>query len=170
MNDGDDLKDHLGKFFDVVDKLEEMEKKDKDLLSVMLLYRPRNMRILDTPSSQEIRFLNVLRIKIAEEYKARLNETRSTGQAIYSKRYLEKRNFKSPKEGSSKSSKSNGEASNTFKFNCHKCHKIDRKAINCGEKMKDTAKIAEDLSLYVEALQTSKERSSNWCLDSGATS
>jgi len=39
MNDEDDLKDHLGKFFDVVDKLEEIEVKiDNDLLSVMLLY------------------------------------------------------------------------------------------------------------------------------------
>jgi len=39
MNDEDDLKNHLGKFFDVVDKLEKMEVKiDNNLLSVMLLY------------------------------------------------------------------------------------------------------------------------------------
>jgi len=176
MNDEDDLKDHLGKFFDVVDKLEEMEVKiDNDLLSVMLLYslpeKYENFRCA-IESRDSLPAPDVLRVKIAEEYEARLNETRSSGQAMYSKRHPGKHNFKRSKERNSKSSSSNGETSNVFKFKCHKCHKIGHKAINCGEKTKDTAKNAEDLSLYIEeaSFKTSEGGPPSWCLDSGATS
>ncbi|XP_071580679.1 uncharacterized protein [Temnothorax nylanderi] len=164
MDDGGDLKDHLGKFFDAVDKLEEMEVKvDRDLLSIMLLYslpeKYENFRCA-IESRDTLPTPDVLKIKITKECEARLNETWNPSQAMYlAKHYPGKRNFRKLKEEGSKPKSSEGTSNGSFKFKCHKCHKVGHKAIDCGEKKKDVAKNAEDLSLYVdEALQTLEEK------------
>jgi len=73
MNDGGDVKNHLGKFFDAVDKLEEMEIKiDNDLLSIMLLYslpeKFENFRCV-IESRDSLPAPDALRIKIRRSVK-----------------------------------------------------------------------------------------------------
>lgn len=152
MDDGGDLKDHLGKFFDVVDKLEEMEVRiDQDLLSVMLLYslpeKYENFRCA-IESRDSLPTPDVLRVKIIEEHEARSSEIRNTSQAMYSARNRPgKRNFRKPKEEASKPKSSEDTNSEPFRFKCHKCHKVGHKAIDCGDGKKVAARNAEDLNV-----------------------
>lgn len=71
MEDGDDVREHVQKFFDTVDKLAEINVEiNSELLAIMLLYRlpPSfdNFRCA-IESRDELPSLDVLRIKIMEE-------------------------------------------------------------------------------------------------------
>ncbi|GJQ87841.1 hypothetical protein Trydic_g1809 [Trypoxylus dichotomus] len=80
MSKGSDVRDHLNLFFDIVDKLRDLEVEiNADLLAIMLLY--------SLPSSFQnfrcaIKFRNglptpeILRIKVIQEYDVRKNESR----------------------------------------------------------------------------------------------
>lgn len=59
-----------------------------------------------------------------------------------------------------------------FKHRCHKCHEVGHKAVDCESKKKDTARKAEDVSFFADAVfeAQSAENRGSWCLDSGATS
>lgn len=91
MKDGDDLKQHLAEFFDAVDKLESMEVKiHGDLLSIMLLYSLpstfENFRCA-IESRDTLPDTETLKIKIVEEYNARLrkSETYDSSAAMFAK-------------------------------------------------------------------------------------
>lgn len=82
--DGADVREHVNKFFDTVDKLEEMEIQiNRDSLSIMLLYSmPSNFENFRyaIESRDELPTPKTLRVKILEKYKARRNESRSASQ------------------------------------------------------------------------------------------
>lgn len=98
MQESDDVREYIQKFFDTVDKLSEMDVDiNVDLLSVMLLHSLPpvfdNFRCAiesrDTLSSPES-----LRIKIIEESEARKHETReSNSDAMLAKRYSGKKHY-----------------------------------------------------------------------------
>lgn len=75
MEDGADVREHVNKFFDTVDKLEEMDIEiNKDLLSIMLLYSmPSNFENFRCAieSRDELPTPETLRVKILKEYEAR---------------------------------------------------------------------------------------------------
>lgn len=174
MEDGADVREHVNKFFDTVDKLEEMEIEiNKDLLSIMLLYSmPSNFENFRCviESRDELPTPENLRVKILEEYEARKNESRiNTQNAMVSVKDSRKRRPQMKfKNNSGESSSGKGE----FKYRCHKCHEIGHKAVECDSKKKDTAKQSEDVSFFADtALEAqSTECRKGWCLDSGATS
>lgn len=79
LEDGGDVKEHLAKFFDAVDKLKGMDVKiNGDLLSIMLLYSlPAsydNFRC-SMESRDELPTADVLKVKIIEETEARRVES-----------------------------------------------------------------------------------------------
>lgn len=177
MEDGADIREHVNKFFDTVDKLEEMEIEiNKDLLSIMLLYSmPSNFEHFRCAieSRDELPSPEALRVKILEEYEARKNKSRINLQnAMLSVKDIRKRRppikSKYERKKSIKSSSDKGE----FKYRCDKCHEIGHKTVDCESKKKGTAKKAEDVSFFADAAfkAQSAENKGSCCLDSGATS
>ncbi|KMQ86259.1 retrovirus-related gag-pol polyprotein [Lasius niger] len=189
MEDGGDVHEHTRKFFDTVDKLNEMEVEiNPDLLSIMLLYSLppsfQNFRcaiesrdVLPTPE--------ILRIKITEESDARKSDSHTVTQNAM---VANKRNQMRRHQGNEKGWK-NKSKSEPFKFQCHRCRKFGHKAVDCrskdencrskDEKGQPSAKKSEDVSLYASedssiqnvALRAEiNNRQEAWCLDSGATS
>lgn len=120
------MRDHIGKMFDIIDKLEEMDVKiDKDLLTVMILYSLpstfENFRCA-VESRYELPSPEVICVKIIEESDAKKNETRSAVQnamsvkKIYFKNKIKLVN-REPEKGE-------------FKYRCHRCRQIGHKAVD----------------------------------------
>lgn len=193
MEDDEDVREYLRKFFDTVDKLNDMEVDiNPDLLTVMLLYSlPPCFKNFwcAIESRDELPTPEVLRVKIVEEHDARKNDTRATGQGAMIAKRFEKR-YRNPKErkGSTASEKK------LFKFKCHRCGKVGHKASECNSSTEDNqasskssekAKTADadDVCVFAcvptnndqdpdvqKALQAMiATREDRWCLDSGCT-
>ncbi|KMQ88472.1 retrovirus-related gag-pol polyprotein [Lasius niger] len=185
MEDDEDVREHLRKFFDTVDKLSDMEVTiNPDLLTVMLLYslppRFENFRCA-IESRDELPTPEVLRVKIAEEHDARKNDARIAGQgAMIAKRSERHRNPKE-KKGNVASQKK------PFKFKCHSCGKVGHKASDCqsptehktSAKNPEKGKMADTDDVSVFACVPAKQEVfqameathvDRWCLDSGCTS
>lgn len=177
MTEGEDVREHLTKFFDTVDKLDEMEVQiNQDLLAIRLLYSLphsfENFRC-DIESRDELPSPEILRIKIVEESDARKGGAREDiPNAMFAKKKFDRR-------GEKVENKTKFE---TFKFKCHRCRKIGHKAADCKEKLKqdDKANCAEsNASLYVvedatacavkNLAKSSVARNATWCIDSGCT-
>ncbi|XP_029159136.1 uncharacterized protein LOC114931320 [Nylanderia fulva] len=113
MEDGANVREHVNKSFDTVDKLKEMEIKiNKDLLSIMLLYNmPSNFENFRCAieSRDELSTPEILRMKILEEFEARRNESGSALQnAMFStKNFRKKRPPTKSKDVRKKSNKEN---------------------------------------------------------------
>ena len=182
MEDGEDVREHVGKMFDVIDKLNEMGVEiDPDLLSVMLLYSLpptfENFRCA-IESRDELPTPEVVRVKIIEESDARKNETRGVVQnAMMVKKSWNKNRITTENREPGKK----GE----FKFRCHRCGERGHMAVDCKVKKREhsrpSARNAEDVSLCAienfldsdvqEALRVENDTpAKNWCLDSGASS
>ena len=181
MEDGGDVREHVSKFFDAVDKLNEMEVTiNPDLLAIMLLYSlPPNFENFRCAieSRDELPNPETLRVKIIEESDARKNDAENTMQnAMMINRGAKYRsNLKKKYESS--------ESEEKFKFKCHRCRKFGHKATDCWNKNKNPSQDAknteEDVSLRASeefvvsnaALSASgRHDEPKWCLDSGATS
>lgn len=179
MDDAGDVRDHLHKFFDIIDKLSEMEIEiNEDLLTIMLLYSLppsfENFRCA-IESRDDLPKPEILRVKIVEEYDARKNETRTViPNAMIAKNQGERR----VKNWSKNKGKANESGYKEFKYKCFRCHKQGHKAIYCPERNKEKANKAENVSLFVSVEDSVNKKAfvggleihrSNWCLDSGAT-
>lgn len=81
MDEDGDVRDHVNKFFDAVDKLQEMNVEiNSDLLAIMLLYSlPKSFENFRCAieTRDDLPTPDTLRIKIIEESDARNNETRN---------------------------------------------------------------------------------------------
>ena len=189
MEDSDDAREHVRKFFDAVDKLTEMEVAiNNDLLTIMLLYSLppcfENFRCA-IESRDDLPTPETLRVKVIEESDARKNDIRGTTQnAMIAKRW----NQNKGKAGNSGSAKKSGNSANKeeFKYRCHRCRAIGHKSVDCKNKRENiqpSAKNAEDVVLSAveyfadahdqghEALRAENDTCDRkWCIDSGATS
>lgn len=179
MNEGENIREHVNRFFDAVDKLCEMGVEiNPDLLSIMLLYSLpssfENFRCA-IESRDNLPSPDILRVKIIEESDARKNETRTSSQdALYIKK-----NFQIPKQsdspGSSSDTRGSTNKNQEIKFRCFKCKKPGHKAAKCRAKSQKSdqncSKYAENECLSAtEVFQTgANEPSTRWCLDSGAS-
>lgn len=105
MRDEDDIRDYIRTFFDIVDKLEEMEMLiNHDLLAIMLLYslpasydkfnstRFNFRRAIE--SRDKLPTLETLRVKIIEEADARKKD--STESSLQSVLIANRHNYKKP--------------------------------------------------------------------------
>lgn len=178
MDETGDVRSNIDKFFDAVDKLNEMDIViNSDLLAIMLLYslpsRFENFRCA-IEFRDELPTLEVLKVKIIEESEARKNEIRAPVQNALT---AGKKNHHWHRENKTKQM-NNATAQNdkeTRSLRCHRCHKMGHKARYCREKPKGenaSAKHTEEVSLYAFAGLGEHERGSEqkWCLDSGAMS
>lgn len=132
MREGDDVREHLRRFFDAADKLNDMEVTiNPDLLAIMLLYSlPSNFDNFRCAieSRDELLTPETPRVKIIEEYDARKGDKHDTAQnALFVGKYHKKQ--PKNKNKSNDPGKSEG-----FKFKCHRCRKIGHKASECNQK------------------------------------
>ena len=179
MAEGGDVHDHIRKFFDAVDKLQEMEVViNQDQLTIMLLYSlPHSLEnfrcAIETrdslPSAED------LKIKIIEESDARNSKERENSEARLAsgagrghyRKHFQK--AKQPEKGK--------QAEKSFPFKCHKCKQVGHKAVNCDVKVKSSEKSAkiEGMGFLITmnqqcALKTEgTPPGTKWCLDSGCT-
>ncbi|KAK9751402.1 Zinc knuckle [Popillia japonica] len=178
MEENEDIRKHVSKFFDTVDKLEEMSiEVNPDLLAIMLLYSLpssfENFRCA-IESRDELPSPEVLRIKIVEEADARakMSDSMSQSALFVSKnvkyRHGEKYGTKTGNLGSANRKE--------FKFRCYVCNKVGHIAANCREKNKRyEAKNYESkenksnkalIALYMSSNELSSEE---WFIDSCAS-
>lgn len=195
MQEDDDVRTHIARFYDAVDKLLDMEVEiNPNLLAIMLLYSLpgsfENFRcaiesrdVLPTPEA--------LKVKIIEENDARVEKSKeATPNAMFSGKPFKK--FNKQKNNYPKSDKKNSEKQDTkgsFKFRCSKCQKFGHKNADCDQNPKNSkekaknveerANVAKNVSFLVTtdavekcaAVKINENRRTNaWCLDSGCTS
>ncbi|KAH0809704.1 hypothetical protein GEV33_013085 [Tenebrio molitor] len=168
MKNGEDMRDHIRNFFDVVDKLEEMELCIiNDLLAILLLYsipdeyEPFRIAI---ETQEKLPQLEALKIKLLEEYEARKrNSKENVSDAM----------FISKNPGmSSQPKKSQDSKTQRFKFACHTCGKIGHMAKDCRSKFfkpkNPKTKPTESTRKAEVVMKLHVEHDKRWCLDSGA--
>jgi len=180
MQEDDDIREHVKKFHDIVDKRAEMNVNiNSEMLVIMLLYNLppsfANFRCA-IESRDELSSLEALQIKIVEESDARKNNARETDQNAM---FARKKKESSYKDKAGKSKPGNKEE---FKYRCHRCKEKGHKAVDCKNKKQEgcqSAKNTEDTLLCAveefsnthEALHAeNRVRDTKWCLNSGATS
>ena len=183
--DGDDVREHIRKFFDIVDKLSELEVDiHQDLLSVMLLRSlPENFENLRcaVASRDELPNPESLRIKIAEEFDARKGGDRSAAQNAMAVKWPANKNRQKSENQHEKSEKP--DANRDKRTKCHNCGVIGHRARNCRKPRKSSGQFSgktgeEYVSLYSSTATPASEiyctdRTANrdtWCIDSGCTS
>lgn len=176
IEEGSDIREHTSKFFDIVDKLNEMEVAiNPDLLAIMLLYSLpssfENFRCA-IESRDELPAPDVLRIKIIEESDARKSDTNSPAQNVMFVNRKPKQWRQYNKMAKKPTKNTTKDDTESFKFRCHKCRKNGHKAADCRSKdNKAYANCSQETFVIQEAYQTRlHDQKYAWCLDSGATS
>uniref|UniRef100_A0A6V7IJ77 Retrovirus-related Pol polyprotein from transposon TNT 1-94 n=1 Tax=Bracon brevicornis TaxID=1563983 RepID=A0A6V7IJ77_9HYME len=174
LENGGDVKEHVRNYFDIIDKLTEMDINiHNDMLAILLLYSLpasfENFRCA-IESRDDLPTLDALRIKIIEENEARNNDSRlENSNALLARKNFYRKKTEKKDEGSS--------GNQTFKFKCHRCKKKGHKSNECTAKTQSN--LAQDLCLYSVVDIAAEERAfgaisqseaSDWCLDSGCTS
>ncbi|GBM45587.1 hypothetical protein AVEN_151965-1 [Araneus ventricosus] len=109
METGSDVSDHIRKFFDFIDKLQDLDIViDEDLTSVMLLYSlPANFEtfIVAIESRDELPKLDTLRIKIIDEWQSRADQSLSKDDGAYAAKFenqFRNQRFKAKMQGHGK--------------------------------------------------------------------
>jgi hypothetical protein len=170
MKNGEDMRDHIRNFFDVVDKLEEMELCIiNDLLAILLLYsipdEYENFRIA-IETQEKLPQLEALKIKLLEEYEAR---KRNSKENVSDAMFISKNPGRSSQPKKSEESKTE-----RFKFACHTCGKIGHMAKDCRSKLfkpkNPKTKPTESTRKAEVVMKLHVEHDKRWCLDSGASS
>lgn len=172
LDEGGDIKDHIARFFDVVDKLESMNVQiNGDLLTIMLLYSLpstfENFRCA-IESRDELPTVEVLKVKIIEEYAARAQTSGNVVAMAAGGR---------TREGKLNSKK--GKISMKGETKCFKCGAIGHKANVCSVKGTNYSKSrkqpyhADESYVICHSVnaKTSTEINTSraWILDSGCT-
>lgn len=176
IGENDDVRNHLRKFVDAVDKLSEMNVAiNDDLLSIVFLYGLpvgfENFRCA-IESRDELPKPSILRIKIVEESDARHNERRDATQNVMTAER------KYDRKSANKSEKIEKERA----IKCYRCKKTGHKATDCKAHRKykkyNANRAEENASLYITSETSScklvraagSDNDRTWCLDSGCTS
>lgn len=179
LSEGGNVREHIMRFFDAVDKLDSMSVNiHKDMLAILLLYSLpsafENFRCA-IESRDELPDPDLLKVKILEESEARLqkNDESTTGafMARPKKKFIKKKI----------ESKNDSKPPNVGKFQvrCYTCNKLGHKSPQCQQKggerkcrnpQTDDTYLAHVSDKDPLAFQASYEMSRNkWCLDSGCT-
>ncbi|KAH0819226.1 hypothetical protein GEV33_003565 [Tenebrio molitor] len=170
MKNGEDMRDHIRNFFDVVDKLEEMELCIiNDLLAILLLYsipdEYETFRIA-IETQEKLPQLEALKIKLLEEYEAR---KRNSKENVSDAMFISKNPGRPNQPKKSENSKTQ-----RFKFACHTCGKIGHMAKDCRSKLfkpkNPKTKPTESTRKAEVVMKLHVEHNKRWCLDSGASS
>jgi len=159
MNAGGDMRSHIDKFSDLVDKINEVDFMNiDDLLTILLLYsipeEYEQFRIA-IETQENLISTEALKIKLVDEYEARKRNPNepTPGALMVHKKY----NPSKPKHLST---------NQKFKFKCYSCGKVGHRAAECKSKpMKNQSD-----SMYINIANYTNSDCSKWCLDSGATS
>lgn len=186
MQEEDDVRNHINKFFDAVDKLGEMNVDiNADLLSIMLLYSLpssyENFRCA-IESRDKLPDAEALKIKILEESDARKQNERITENS--NAMWIAERNNNGEKYTNKTESKGGNRSSNNFsgKLNknktnsniiCFRCNKRGHIASKCYSKLpkeneKEAKLIGETFFTAVANIKV-ETQDNKWCLDSGCT-
>lgn len=196
MTDGDNMLDHITNFFNIVDRLYEMEVVvAEDLLTILLLYSIpdsyENFRCA-IETRDELPSPELLKIKLIEEFDARMekqNNGRDSQNAFLTSHRNNNwnNNYRSnrPKFSREKFEEKFEQKQNTrkpFRYNCSYCDIKGHKAADCRKKLADkrqgVSKVDEE-ALITEVMETisieqvlavNLRQSDEWCFDSGATS
>ena len=180
MPEDEDVRTHLMKFYDAVDKLNAMNVEiNGDLLTIILLYSLpssfENFRCA-IETRDQLPDAESLKVKIIEEYESRKQKVNESS-AMFSKQ-----NYKKSMSVNNKTnvSSQSGLSGSYTKYKCRKCNKVGHKAADCYSKKKGisgTQVATENQSLMTEgqkiesALQVNnRDAFQEWCLDSGCTS
>lgn len=151
MQKDDDVREHLRKFFDAVDKLAEMEVEiNADLLAILLLYSlPSafdNFRCAIEPRD-ELPSPETLRVKIIEESDARKHDAQGD---ISNAMVANKHNGKPSKTYKKKEGFSIKDDSNAIKIKCYKCRKVWAQKIRVSTNLrKDKSKCTKRRASFV---------------------
>lgn len=191
MGEGDNMTEHLNKFFNTVDRLTELEiEVSDDLLAILLLYSVpssyENFRCA-IEARDDLPAPEALKIKLIEEFEARKGKEGSqpSQDALYAgshdgKQQFQRRNFK---DGNSSKNSSNANPKKRYK--CGYCNKMGHKAADCwkkkAEQMNSASTVEEAMITDVVGTESCEnkiaattfnvEKSTDaWCIDSGATS
>jgi len=200
MQEGDDVREHMAKFFDTVDKLGDMDVNiNDDLLSIMLLYSLpvsyENFRCA-METRDELPKAEVLKVKILEEDNARKQSNTLDAQgAMFAKRNDRKKKFAKQRVPNNKKTE-NRSNQGSSKIQCFKCHKFGHKAPECRNKIESVpeSKSATDKvevddcfaifdrvldehvkeviqgNAYTSCIKDENVYPHRWALDSGCTS
>jgi hypothetical protein len=168
MSEDDDVREHVARFMDTVDKLQGMNIEiNGDLLSIMLLYSlPSSFENFRCAIESRDSLPNVenLKVKIVEENDARNQKLDGslTGGVMFSKHFS--RDSNSSKDNYKKQDEKSSKPKITYK--CNYCGKRGHKAADCFKKKREENQKA---GLVHEAYFSGKTND-KWCLDSGCTS
>jgi len=160
MRDDEDVREHLRKFFDAVDKLGDMNiDVNADLLAILLLYSLphsfENFRCA-IESRDNLPTPETLRVKIVEESDARSNANGETTNAMMVGKPAYKHRGRNKSENDIRNPKKPDKRSYGSKVKCYKCHKFGHKASECRKNSDDeqqTAKSAENVLLFSSAVR-----------------
>lgn len=177
LPDNGDLREHLSRFFDIVDKLNVMNIEiNGDLLTIMLLYSLpdgfENFRCA-IETRDQLPDAESLKVKILEENDARIRRS----SQIESNAMYAKYNSKTKPSNKGKTEASDAKATRKkITYKCNYCQKKGHKESECFTKKKDKENKSSrdqnvnhvDESFFTNSTKTEYERRT-WCIDSGCT-
>lgn len=176
MAEGEDIREYLSNFFDTVDKLKNMEIViNNDLLAVMLLYSLpdslENFRCA-IESRDNLPDIETLRVKITEEYDARIRKADGSSGALFIKHNANVRSKNNSRDNASirhtSQNKHEKMSNQIVTYKCNICGIRGHKAANCFRKKKkqqDTLNITS----YIADTEVEDASDKRWFLDSGST-
>jgi len=155
MQRDDDIREHLRKFFDAVDKLAEMKVDiNADLLAILLLYSlPAtfdNFRCA-IESRAELSPPENLRIKIIEENDARKHDTQGDiSNTMVVNKHKGKPNRSHKKKGEVK------DGSSAVKIKCYRCKRFGHKGSECRQN-REKNKVHKTLNIIYSTAYPTRE-------------
>jgi len=182
LQEGQDVREHLLKFFDAVDKLKVMGVLiNEDLLSIMLLYSLpasyENFRCA-MESHEKLPNAETLKVKIIEESEARMQKNNNDIDAMIVWKRKKKKKYTPMKDRKDKDESEKRESNAKREIRCYKCQKLGHKANSCFKNKEDReekAAAVQDVFHVTHVKQNevlhvdTKNDKIGWCLDSGCT-
>ncbi|GBM06044.1 hypothetical protein AVEN_49427-1 [Araneus ventricosus] len=176
METGSDVRDHIRKFFDIIDKLQDLDIViDEDLTSVMFLYSlPANFETFRVAieSRDELPKLDTLRIKIIDKWQSRADQSLSKDDGAYAAKFenqFRNQRFKAktkPKETVDEKRRNTPKPHRSLEIKCWTCGLEGHVSGECEQKKH--SKTHSAVGFCAANFSDARDRS-QWILDSGCT-